>query len=81
MFKSLPTINTLPTLAHTTADTTTLKDHINNHIENYNEKPETLTADASYGSEENYQDLEAKERTARQKERKNQSIPSRRVIL
>ncbi|MCF7568079.1 transposase, partial [Sabulilitoribacter arenilitoris] len=41
------------------ADTTTLKDHVANHIENYNETPETLTADAGYGSEENYTDLEA----------------------
>ena len=52
------------TLAQTTADTTTLKDHVNNHIENYNETPETLTADAGYGSEENYTDLENKEITA-----------------
>ncbi|AMC11612.1 transposase [Lutibacter profundi] len=52
------------TLAQTTADTTTLKDHINNRIENYKQKPETLTADAGYGSEENYTDLEDKEITA-----------------
>lgn len=52
------------TLAQTTADTTTLKDHINDHIENYMETPETLTADAGYGSEENYTDLENKEITA-----------------
>ncbi len=49
------------TLAQTTADTTTLKDHVNDHIENYHETPETLTADAGYGSEENYTDLEDKE--------------------
>ena len=49
------------TLAQTTADTTTLKDHVADHIENYNETPETLTADAGYGSEENYTDLEGKE--------------------
>jgi transposase len=52
------------TLAQTTADTTTLKNHVNNHIENYNETPQTLTADAGYGSEENYTDLEDKEITA-----------------
>ncbi len=52
------------TLAQTTADTTTLKDHLADHIENYNETPETLTADAGYGSEENYTDLEEKDITA-----------------
>ncbi|CAN5319482.1 IS1182-like element ISBf5 family transposase [soil metagenome] len=52
------------TLAQTTADTTTLKDHVNKHIESYGEKPETLTADAGYGSEENYTDLEEKGITA-----------------
>lgn len=52
------------TLAQTTADTTTLKDHIADHIENYNETPQTLTADAGYGSEENYTDLENKDITA-----------------
>ena len=52
------------TLAQTTADTTTLKDHVNDHIENYQQTPETLTADAGYGSEENYTDLEAKQITA-----------------
>jgi len=51
-------------LAQTTADTTTLKDHVADHIKNYNETPETLTADAGYGSEENYTDLEDKEITA-----------------
>lgn len=52
------------TLAQTTADTTTLKNHLADHIDNYNQKPETLTADAGYGSEENYTDLEDKEITA-----------------
>ncbi|TWO32199.1 IS1182 family transposase [Seonamhaeicola sediminis] len=52
------------TLAQTTADTTTLKEHVSDHIENYNETPETLTADAGYGSEENYTDLEDKNITA-----------------
>jgi transposase len=52
------------TLSQTTADTLTLSNTVANHIENYNEKPETLTADAGYGSEENYTDLEDKEITA-----------------
>lgn len=52
------------TLAQTTADTTTLKDHLTDHIESYHQTPETLTADAGYGSEENYTDLEDKEITA-----------------
>jgi transposase len=52
------------TLAQTTADTTTLKDHLKNHIESYDQTPETLTADAGYGSEENYTDLEEKNITA-----------------
>lgn len=52
------------TLAQTTADTTTLKDHLNDHIESYGQTPETLTADAGYGSEENYTDLEKKNITA-----------------
>ena len=52
------------TLAQTTADTTTLKDHLKDHIESYNQTPETLTADAGYGSEENYTDLEEKKITA-----------------
>jgi len=52
------------TLAQTTADTTTLKDHLNDHIESYGQTPETLTADAGYGSEENYTDLKEKNITA-----------------
>lgn len=52
------------TLAQTTADTTTLKDHLNDHIESYGQTPDTLTADAGYGSEENYTDLEKKKITA-----------------
>jgi len=46
------------TLAQTTADTTTLINHLEEHQANYNELPTTLTADAGYGSEENYQALE-----------------------
>ncbi|WZL87701.1 IS1182 family transposase [Salinimicrobium sp. 3283s] len=52
------------TLAQTTADTTTLKEHLKDHIESYGQTPETLTADAGYGSEENYTDLEDKNITA-----------------
>jgi transposase len=52
------------TLAQTTADTTTLKNHLQDHIDAFNQTPETLTADAGYGSEENYTDLEQKGITA-----------------
>ena len=48
------------TLGQTTADTTLLKDHVEDHIESYNETPDSITADAGYGSEENYTDLETK---------------------
>ena len=48
------------TLAQTTADTTTLIDHVDEFIEAYQQTPEQLTADAGYGSEENYVDLEDK---------------------
>jgi len=48
------------TLAQTTADTTTLIDHVENFIESYQDIPDSLTADAGYGSEENYTDLEDK---------------------
>lgn len=49
------------TLAQTTADTTTLTDHVDEFIESYNQTPEQLTADAGYGSEENYANLESKD--------------------
>lgn len=48
------------TLAQTTADTTTLIDHLRAHQESYAEVPRILTADAGYGSEENYEALEKK---------------------
>lgn len=48
------------TLEQTTTDTTTLKDHIDEHIASYGQPPESLTADAGYGSEENYGYLEEK---------------------
>jgi len=46
------------TLAQTTADTTTLIDHTDDFIESYDQTPDTLTADAGYGSEHNYTYLE-----------------------
>jgi transposase len=46
------------TLEQTTTDTQTLKGHIDEHIAAYGAPPETLTADAGYGSEENYTHLE-----------------------
>lgn len=52
------------TLGQTTADTTLLKAHIDEHIMAYGVPPENLTADAGYGSEENYQALEEKGITA-----------------
>jgi len=46
------------TLAQTTADTTTLIDHLEEHNQSFGEHPEILTADAGYGSEQNYTHLE-----------------------
>ena len=40
-------------------DTTTLPKHIEQHKAQYDEYPQSLTADAGYGSEENYQYLES----------------------
>jgi len=48
------------TLGQKTNDTTELKGHIDDYIESYDQKPESLTADAGYGSEENYDFLEEK---------------------
>lgn len=48
------------TLAQTTADTSTLIDHIEEFQTSYGQTPESLTADAGYGSQENYQALENK---------------------
>jgi transposase len=47
-----------------TTDTNTLIDHLNQHINNFKQKPNNVTADAGYGSEENYQWLEKKRITA-----------------
>lgn len=52
------------TLGQTTSDTSLLKNHIGEHILAYGGPPETLTADAGYGSEENYGFLEDKAITA-----------------
>ena len=46
------------TLAQTTADTTTLIDHLEEYKESFGHTPDTITADAGYGSEENYAYLE-----------------------
>jgi hypothetical protein len=48
------------TLAQTTADTTTLMDHVEDFMQGYDRAQEELTADAGYGSEDDYTDLEGK---------------------
>ena len=47
-------------LAQTTSDTTALIGHVEGFTEGYGRAPEKLTADAGYGSEENYAHLESK---------------------
>lgn len=47
-----------------TTDTNTLIDHLNQHIKSFKQKPNNVTADAGYGSEQNYQWLEDKRITA-----------------
>ena len=49
---------------HNTTDTNTLTSHISEHIKDYKIKPSSVTADAGYGSEQNYQWLEDKRITA-----------------
>lgn len=49
------------TVGQTTADTALLKEHLEDFIDSYDQSPKTLTADAGYGSEENYTDLEDKD--------------------
>lgn len=46
------------TLGQTTTDTSLLKGHIDDFIASYGHSPDSLTADAGYGSEENYEYLE-----------------------
>lgn len=43
-----------------TTDTNTLQSHLQQHISDYKMKPSSVTADAGYGSEQNYQWLEDK---------------------
>jgi radical SAM protein with 4Fe4S-binding SPASM domain len=43
-----------------TTDTSTLIPHIKQHIKSFREQPNNITADAGYGSEQNYQWLEDK---------------------
>ena len=47
-----------------TTDTNTLIDHFNQHIRSFKQKPNNVTADAGYGSEQNLQWLEDKRITA-----------------
>ena len=47
-------------LHQTTTDTNTLIGHLTGHIRNFKQKPNAVTADAGYGSEQNYQWLEDK---------------------
>jgi len=47
-----------------TNDTNTLIPHLEQHIQQYGQKPNNVTADAGYGSEQNYQWLEDKRITA-----------------
>src|SRR5574338_174442 len=47
-----------------TNDTNTLKSHISQHIKEYKVKPSAITADAGYGSQQNYQWLEDRKITA-----------------
>lgn len=46
-------------LHQTTADTTTLQSHLNEHKQCYGAHPKVVIADAGYGSEQNYRYLEA----------------------
>ena len=52
------------TIHQNTTDTNTLIGHLNNHIRHIKSKPNNITADAGYGSEQNYQWLEDKRITA-----------------
>lgn len=52
------------TLGQKTTDTSLLKAHLLAHAQEYDRMPEVLTADAGYGSEENYEYLEGEGITA-----------------
>lgn len=47
-----------------TNDTSTLIPHLQQHLQSFKQKPANITADAGYGSEQNYQWLENKQITA-----------------
>ena len=49
------------TLHPNPTDTTTLPHHLEQYEKDYNQKPSCVTADAGYGSQENYQYLEERE--------------------
>ncbi len=51
-------------LHQSTTDTTTLTEHLNDFIEQHQTTPEVVTADAGYGSQENYEYLEENNITA-----------------
>jgi hypothetical protein len=51
-------------LHQNTTDTNTLIAHLQQHENSYQQKPESITADAGYGSEENYQQLQDNNITA-----------------
>jgi len=77
-------------LAQTTADTTTLIDHLEEHQQSFKELPEMLTADAGYGSEQNYTYLEEQNIEAfvkynyfhkEQKEHNKQNIKPETVVV
>ena len=57
-------------LHQNTNDTNTLIDHLDQHVKNFKQKPSNVTADAGYGSEENYQWLEDQRITAYVKHRR-----------
>ncbi len=68
-----------------TTDTTTLPPHLNDFNEQHQQLPDVVTADAGYGSEENYQYLEQNNITAFVKHnqfdrQQNGSIQSKRIF-
>lgn len=68
-----------------TTDTTTLSSHLNDFSEQYQQLPDVVTADAGYGSEENYEYLEQNNITAFVKHnqfdrQQNNNIQSKRMF-
>lgn len=49
------------TIGQTTADTSLLVEHLEEHIKSFDQVPDKVTADAGYGSEENYTFLQDRE--------------------